>query len=109
MATKLFEISSKENTALRAGLLPHKISVIPNAIDTSLFTPDVLLFHSNPTTLIVLCRLVYRKGVDLLVKVIPDVCKRHKKVRILIGESNWIFLNLQYHQALYWLQSTSRS
>ncbi len=32
--------SSKENTALRAALNPRTISVIPNAVDATAFTPD---------------------------------------------------------------------
>jgi hypothetical protein len=31
---------SKENTVLRAALNPHDVSVIPNAIAASQFTPD---------------------------------------------------------------------
>uniref|UniRef100_A0A915DM71 Glycosyltransferase subfamily 4-like N-terminal domain-containing protein n=1 Tax=Ditylenchus dipsaci TaxID=166011 RepID=A0A915DM71_9BILA len=36
--------TSKENTVLRAGLMPNKVFVIPNAIKTCLFTPDKHLF-----------------------------------------------------------------
>lgn len=32
-----------------------------------------------------LCRLVYRKGVDLLTSVIPKVCAAHPTVRFLIA------------------------
>ncbi|KAH7727492.1 phosphatidylinositol N-acetylglucosaminyltransferase subunit A [Aphelenchoides avenae] len=77
--------TSKENTVLRAGLVPHKVSVIPNAIDTSLFLPDEQQFCGPLTTVIVLCRLVYRKGADLLVEVIPEVCRRHPSARFIIG------------------------
>ena len=31
---------SKENTVLRASLKPEVVSVIPNAVDASVFTPD---------------------------------------------------------------------
>ena len=30
-------------------------------------------------------RLVYRKGVDFLAGVIPEICKRHKNIQFLIG------------------------
>ncbi|KAI1715327.1 PIGA (GPI anchor biosynthesis) domain-containing protein [Ditylenchus destructor] len=63
----------KENTVLRAGLPPNRVFVIPNAITTDLFTPDAELFYSNPITVVVLCRLMYRKGADLLVDIIPEV------------------------------------
>jgi len=31
---------SKENTVLRSAIDPTKVSVIPNAVDGSVFTPD---------------------------------------------------------------------
>lgn len=93
--------TSKENTVLRAKLDPNKVSTIPNAIETPLFTPDSKQFHKNPTTIIFLGRLVYRKGADLLCEIIPKVsrfvsenmthvaslkvCAQHKTVRFIIG------------------------
>uniref|UniRef100_A0A914XFT0 phosphatidylinositol N-acetylglucosaminyltransferase n=1 Tax=Plectus sambesii TaxID=2011161 RepID=A0A914XFT0_9BILA len=77
--------TSKENTVLRAHLLPDTVSVIPNAIDCELFIPDKLKFESNPTTIIVLSRLVYRKGSDLLAEIIPPLCARHPNLRFIIG------------------------
>lgn len=62
---------SKENTALRAGLKPQMVYVIPNAINSELFKPGPPLGPNNPITIVVLSRLVYRKGADLLVEVIP--------------------------------------
>ena len=35
-----FSLYSKENTVLRAALQPSIVSVIPNAVDASCFTPD---------------------------------------------------------------------
>ncbi|CAP22111.2 Protein CBG00513 [Caenorhabditis briggsae] len=77
--------TSKENTVLRGKLDPNKVSTIPNAIETSLFTPDTDQFFKNPTTIIFLGRLVYRKGADLLCEIVPKVCARHKTVRFIIG------------------------
>ena len=37
---KLFHIFSKENTVLRAYIKPDLVSVIPNAVDSSMFVPD---------------------------------------------------------------------
>ena len=39
--------TSKENTVLRAALLPSIVSVIPNAVDASCFTPDPTKPHPN--------------------------------------------------------------
>lgn len=36
-------------------------------------------------TVVLLSRLVYRKGIDLVVQVIPQVCARHPEVRFIIG------------------------
>lgn len=38
-------------------------------------------------------RLVYRKGVDLLARIIPSVCSRHENVQFLIagdGPKRWL-------------------
>uniref|UniRef100_A0A1I8EYU6 Phosphatidylinositol N-acetylglucosaminyltransferase subunit A n=1 Tax=Wuchereria bancrofti TaxID=6293 RepID=A0A1I8EYU6_WUCBA len=77
--------TSKENTVLRSGVLANKVAVIPNAVDTDLFVPDPFLFRNSPTTVIVLCRLVYRKGADILIRTIPRVCSLHNSVRFIIG------------------------
>uniref|UniRef100_A0A914CUX8 phosphatidylinositol N-acetylglucosaminyltransferase n=1 Tax=Acrobeloides nanus TaxID=290746 RepID=A0A914CUX8_9BILA len=77
--------TSKENLVLRAGLSPSNVFVVPNAIETSLFLPDPEKFYSNTTTVVILSRLVYRKGADLLVDIIPLVCQQHPKVRFLIA------------------------
>lgn len=74
--------------ALRSGLPPHRISVIPNAVDTAVFRPDVSRRQPGRITIIVLSRLVYRKGIDLLVEVIPAVCKRHPEVRHIVLPSS---------------------
>ncbi|KAH8376152.1 hypothetical protein KR200_008143 [Drosophila serrata] len=62
----------KENTVLRARVAKHRVSVIPNAVDTALFTPDPQQRPSNGTiNIVVASRLVYRKGIDLLAGIIP--------------------------------------
>jgi len=78
---------SKENLVLRACLDPLQVSVIPNAVDTSKFTPNPKA-APNPNkriNIVILSRLVYRKGVDLLVEVIPTICKRFPFVYFIIG------------------------
>ncbi|CAJ0931994.1 unnamed protein product, partial [Mesorhabditis belari] len=77
--------TSKENTVLRAQLDPQRVYTIPNAIETSFFYPDRKQFFENPTTVIFLGRLAYRKGADLLCEVIPTVCHRYPNVQFLIG------------------------
>lgn len=39
-----------------------------------------------PITIVALSRLVYRKGIDIMALVIPEVCHRHPNVNFIIGE-----------------------
>lgn len=82
----------RENLTLRAKLHPSHVSAVPNAVDATRFTP---LDTSQPllatekqhlsVTCVVLSRLVFRKGIDLLVEVIPQVCLQAPNVRFIIG------------------------
>nr|CAD7592712.1 unnamed protein product [Timema genevievae] len=89
----------KENTVLRARMPHRQVSVIPNAVDTAVFTPDptrrstqrnhkdavyvsersCLLrnIHSSPPK--------YRKGVDLMAHIIADICPRYPELQFLVG------------------------
>jgi len=77
--------TSKENTVLRASLVPQIVSVIPNAVDLDMFTPDVSKRNKNHITIVVVSRLVYRKGMDLLAGLIPEICSTYPKVNFLIA------------------------
>lgn len=90
------QYDSKENTVLRAALDPHNVFVIPNAINPDQFIPDpdakdprfgnyILSFYHIAVTIVVLSRLVYRKGVDLLVSLIPPILQGHPRVRFIIA------------------------
>lgn len=119
----------KENLVLRASLRADTVSVIPNAIDHTKFTPDlrhrnniytcgcqhqhhgemmrcnqgsdhhtpsssatallqrIAAFSDSPDDLriVILSRLVYRKGISMLLDIIPVICARHTRVRFIIG------------------------
>eukprot|EP00758_Cryptobia_borreli_P007401 Tbor_TRINITY_DN5291_c0_g1::TRINITY_DN5291_c0_g1_i1::g.16465::m.16465/K03857/PIGA, GPI3; phosphatidylinositol glycan, class A len=85
--------TSRENTVLRAQMAPERVSVIPNATDTMSFTPPEKMKYrtwSDVTdregiTIIAITRLVYRKGADLYVDVIPEICRRHPNVNWIIA------------------------
>src|ERR1700710_568086 len=101
--------SSKENTVLRASLDPLMVSVIPNAVVAENFRPlsnpsyltDAPIHpfgnHSAPSpqhlgphdtiTMVVISRLFYNKGTDLLIAAIPRILAAHPKVRFIIGGS----------------------
>uniref|UniRef100_A0A4W3I5N3 Phosphatidylinositol N-acetylglucosaminyltransferase subunit A n=3 Tax=Callorhinchus milii TaxID=7868 RepID=A0A4W3I5N3_CALMI len=78
--------TSKENTVLRAALDPARVSVIPNAVDPTDFTPRAG-GRPDPRTLtvVVVSRLVYRKGIDLLAGIIPELCQKYPNLHFLIG------------------------
>ena len=74
---------------LRACFPPHRVSVIPNAVDASEFEPGVnapaRVRPGDPVTIVALSRLLYRKVIDILALVIPEICARHDHVRFVIG------------------------
>ncbi|TDH71858.1 hypothetical protein CCR75_009061 [Bremia lactucae] len=75
----------RENLVLRASLAPEKVATIPNAVDTSKFTPWVTCKPDGYITVVIISRLVYRKGIDLVARAIPLVCLQNPRVRFLIG------------------------
>jgi phosphatidylinositol glycan class A protein len=77
----------KENLVLRAEFDPNSVYVIPNAVDSSKFLPqpDLAPSISQCINIVILSRLVYRKGVDLVVEVIPKICARFPEVNFIIG------------------------
>ncbi|CAD6953223.1 unnamed protein product, partial [Tilletia laevis] len=77
--------TGKENTVLRAALDPKDVSVIPNAVVASDFIPDPSAPRPGRITIVVLSRLMYRKGIDLLIAAIPRICNQHPDVHFLIG------------------------
>ncbi|XP_036031168.1 phosphatidylinositol N-acetylglucosaminyltransferase subunit A isoform X1 [Onychomys torridus] len=77
--------TSKENTVLRAALNPEIVSVIPNAVDPTDFTPEPFRRHDSLITIVVVSRLVYRKGTDLLSGIIPELCQKYQELNFLIG------------------------
>ena len=74
----------RDNFLLRAKVPQSIVHVIPNAVDTTKFTPQPSK-RNNRTTVVVVSRLVYRKGVDLLIGIIPRICKIFPNVDFLIG------------------------
>ena len=110
----------RDNLILRAKLDPSKIVVIPNAVDPSKFTPTEVTKSSSDESgsittvdhnkkndkikndncqrrikVVVVSRLVYRKGVDLLVGIIPKICDVLPQVDFIVGGDGNKLLNLQ--------------
>ena len=105
-------VYSKENTVLRASLDPLMVSVIPNAVVAESFrpfsqapsqtqsssfistadakSPPPQPQHLGPhdtITIVVISRLFYNKGTDLLIAAIPRILASHPKVRFIIAGS----------------------
>ena len=92
---------SKENTVLRASLDPLMVSVIPNAVVAENFQPMSCKSSDSKLTIaprcpqsigpdeiitvIVIQRLYYNKGTDLLVAAIPHILAAHPNVRFIIA------------------------
>ncbi|OJI96777.1 hypothetical protein ASPVEDRAFT_48885 [Aspergillus versicolor CBS 583.65] len=98
----------KENTVLRASLDPLMVSVIPNAVVAENFRPihataraTERLISGTPQiqppprpigpndiiTIVVISRLFYNKGTDLLIAAIPRILASHPNVRFIIAGS----------------------
>ncbi|EGS23052.1 uncharacterized protein CTHT_0015370 [Thermochaetoides thermophila DSM 1495] len=92
----------KENTVLRASLDPLMVSVIPNAVVAENFRPledsEVQngMFKGHPApvrppgpddmiTIVVISRLFYNKGTDLLTAAIPRILENHPNTRFIIA------------------------
>jgi phosphatidylinositol N-acetylglucosaminyltransferase subunit A len=79
--------TGKENTVLRACVNASNVSVIPNAVSATQFTPNPINRASPDTdiiTIVIVSRLVYRKGIDLLAGIIPHF-KHKRNVNFIIA------------------------
>ncbi|RCI11355.1 hypothetical protein L249_7130 [Ophiocordyceps polyrhachis-furcata BCC 54312] len=84
----------KENTVLRASLDPLMVSVIPNAVVAENFRPKdypetspTRLGPDDMITIVVISRLFYNKGTDLLTAAIPRILENHANTRFIIAGS----------------------
>lgn len=83
----------RENAVVRSCYPPERIFPIPNSIDSSSFKPDPSLRNPLGTiNLVYMARLEYRKGkkivkegTDLLVQLIPWICKKYPNAYWIIG------------------------
>ena len=90
----------KENLTMRASLDPWATSTIPNAIDPLLFLPDPGRRGdgrslSDRVNIVILSRLVYRKGIHIAVHVIPRICEMYANAHFIIGGDGDLRLPLQ--------------
>ncbi|KAF0977161.1 hypothetical protein FDP41_003814 [Naegleria fowleri] len=77
----------KENLTLRSSMNPFKMTVIPHAVDTGVFQPKrrTLVDPKERLKIVSISRLVYRKGADILIAIIPIICKKYPMVDFIIA------------------------
>ncbi len=98
---QLFEKDNDDPTKLS---VRRSVYVIPNAIVAEQFKPrpsessEISAFipilgckriwrtHPSTVTIVVVSRLAYRKGIDLLVATAPRICAAFPNVRFVIGK-----------------------
>lgn len=54
-------------------------------MDTTQFTPNPSARDNNKVVIVIVSRLVYRKGIDFLFTVIPAICQRFPNAHFIIG------------------------
>ncbi|WWC62404.1 uncharacterized protein I303_105000 [Kwoniella dejecticola CBS 10117] len=96
--------TGRENTVLRAQLDPEIVSVIPNALVSEDFTPDPSKADPNYITIVVISRLFYRKGIDLLIASCPHICALFPEVRFVVGGDGPKMVELEQMREKYQLQ-----
>ena len=97
--------TGKENTVLRGKVKPELIYVIPNAVDTRVFYPDLQYDSQGRVGLVVMSRLVYRKGIDILAQIIVPICEKYPQVDFYIGGDGPKLLLLEEIQEKHNLQN----
>ena len=77
---------SAANTIMRSNVLPELVFVIPNGISSS-FNPARFptLPPARPIRIVTCCRLEYRRGIDLLIRIIPQICADNEDVQFVIA------------------------
>lgn len=80
------------------------MSVIPNAVVAENFRPDPDRASKEYVTIVVISRLFYNKGTDLLVAAIPRICEIHPTVHFLIAGSGPKAIDLEQMVEKHMLQ-----
>ena len=95
---------TKENISLRVKCDPRKIYVIPNALESTKYLPDPTKKDPHKINIVILSRLVYRKGIDLAVGIIPKICEKYQDVNFIIGGDGPMMFTFEEMREKYQLQ-----
>ena len=88
----------KENFCLRVKTDPHNVFIIPNAVDTFKFEPIPSIksqIKPGVINVVFIARMVQRKGVHLLIGIIPKVIAMFKHVNFIIAGDGPMFIELK--------------
>ncbi|QRW19701.1 glycosyltransferase family 4 protein [Rhizoctonia solani] len=106
--------TGRENTMLRANAVVEVLQnpadprffVVPNAILPEQFQPGPVTQRDlkKQITIVVISRLAYRKGVDLLVAAAPRICAQFPQVHFVIGGDGPKLTNLLQMRERHMLQ-----
>ncbi|KAA1465916.1 transferase [Dentipellis sp. KUC8613] len=96
--------TGRENTVLRAKLPPDHVYVIPNAIVADQFQPAEVPPPVDTITIVVVSRLAYRKGIDLLVATAPRICAAFPNVQFVVGGDGPKLIDLLQMREKHFLQ-----
>ncbi|KAG8743421.1 hypothetical protein FRC10_012086 [Ceratobasidium sp. 414] len=106
--------TGRENTILRANAVAEVVQdpsnsrffVVPNAISPEQFRPGPVVERDlkSKITIVVISRLAYRKGVDLLVAAAPRICAQFPQVHFVIGGDGPKLTNLLQMRERHMLQ-----
>lgn len=83
---------TKELAVDHFGVDPSKISLVYNGVDVNLFhMPDESEFHTRYSrpTIVYVGRIISKKGIDVLIKAMPEILKSHPDTRfVFVGGGN---------------------
>ena len=89
----------KENMIVRADIEPEKLSVIPNAVVNKDFAPldtsKSARRNRDRITIVVISRLFPNKGCDLLLRILPTICRNHDDVDFIMAGDGPRFIDFQ--------------
>ena len=75
----------RENVTLGSHMEPAESSVIPNALDSTFYCAQKVEKNPSKIKIIVFSRLTFRKGVDLLLEILPIVCMKYPNIEFAIS------------------------
>lgn len=81
--------ATRNNLILRCRTQSRKTIVIPNAVKTSQLSSktETQLKDRDVIKVVVVSRMVYRRGIDLLISLLPTLCFRNTNIKIeIIGD-----------------------